>query len=56
LEPSLIHSGSGIFRNCIRCILFWSGSPIEHKEMYDPEVQEDIFTLMFEVIREIPSV
>ena len=53
INGSVIHSGSGILNNCVRCILFWSGSPQEYNEMYDPDVQETSMSVMIEIIREV---
>jgi len=53
INGSVIHSGSGISKKCVRCILFWSGSPEEYDEMYDPDVQETSMSIMIEIIREV---
>jgi hypothetical protein len=53
INGSVIHSGLGILKNCVRCILFWSGSPEEYNEIYDPDVQETSMSVMIEIIREV---
>jgi hypothetical protein len=53
INGSVIHSGSGILKNSIHCILFWSGSPEEYNKMYDPDVQETSMSVMIKIIREV---
>jgi hypothetical protein len=53
ISGSVVHSGSGVAGQRVRCILFWSGKPIGDKEMYDPDVQQTMFSVMIEVIQEV---
>ena len=53
ISGGVVHSGSGVAGRRVRCILFWSGKPVGDKEMYDPEVQQTMFSVMIEVIREV---
>jgi hypothetical protein len=53
IQGSVVHSGSGVAGRRVRCILFWSGKPVGDKEMYDPDVQQTMFSVMIEVIQEV---
>lgn len=53
IQGSVVHSGSGVVGERVRCILFWSGKPVGDKEMYDPDVQQTMFSVMIEVIQEV---
>ena len=53
ISGGVVHSGSGVAGRRVRCILFWSGKPIGDNEMYDPDVQQTMFSVMIEVIREV---
>jgi len=53
IQGSVVHSGSGVVGQRVRCILFWSGKPVGVKEMYDPDVQQTMFSVMIEVIQEV---
>jgi hypothetical protein len=51
IRGSQVHSGSGVFGDRVRCILFWSGKPLWMKNMYDPDVQQTMFSVMIEIIQ-----
>jgi hypothetical protein len=53
ISGGVVHSGSGVAGQRVRCILFWSGKPIGDNEMYDPDVQQTMFSVMIEVIQEV---
>lgn len=53
ISGGVVHSGSGVAGRRVRCILFWSGKPVGDREMYDPDVQQTMFSVMIEVIREV---
>jgi hypothetical protein len=53
IKGGMIHSGSGVEGNRVRGILFWSGKPLGTGNMYDPDVQQTMFSVMIEIIQEV---
>jgi nucleoid DNA-binding protein len=53
IKGGMVHSGSGVVGDCVRGILFWSGKPLGIKNMYDPDVQQTMFSVMIEIIQEV---
>jgi hypothetical protein len=53
IRGSEVHSGSGVVGRRVRGILFWSGKPLRIKNMYDPDVQQTMLSVMIEIIQEV---
>jgi hypothetical protein len=53
IRGSEVHSGSGVVGWRVRGILFWSGKPLRIKNMYDPDVQQTMLSVMIEIIQEV---
>jgi hypothetical protein len=53
IKGGMVHCGSGVVGERVRGILFWSGKPLANKNMYDPDVQQTMFSVMIEIIQEV---
>ena len=53
IKGGMVHSGSGVEGERVRGILFWSGKPLGIENMYDPDVQQTMFSVMIEIIQDV---